>query len=135
MEILDVGKIFVLPILTAVLGWLGKSVKSRRENKKSDLELINNAISPLLRSISELTDHVGKVTAELVEEKAKNLELTTQRDAQRGEIEALTSKVTSLERKITALTNLIKKQKHDKIDSASNIIDSNNELDAGVCNK
>jgi len=102
---------YLLAAFTAVLGWLGSNLKHRRENKKTDLQLINGAIEPLLKSITELTDHNRTLTGDLVEEQKKSLALMEEKRlwlAERGElvgqVEKLTKRVASLERTIRKLT-------------------------------
>ncbi len=103
-----------LPIITAATAWFFSKLKTTRECKQSDLQLINEAISPLLKSIAELTQHVKNITAELVDEKKNNLQLLEEKSALLTEIEGLNSKVASLEKQIQSLTNLVKKQRKNE---------------------
>lgn len=102
---------YILPVVTGVVGWLGSNVKSRRANKQTDLQIINEAIQPLLMSIKELTDHNRTLTGDLVEEQKKTLALMEEKRAwlaERGDlvgqIEKLTKRVASLERAIRKQT-------------------------------
>ncbi len=111
----------VLPIITAATAWFFSKLKTNRENKQTDLQLINEAISPLLKSIAELTQHVSTTTAELVEEKKLTLQLVEEKSALLAEIEGLNTKVTNLEKKIQSLANLIKKQRKNESETTDNI--------------
>ncbi|MDR2890758.1 MAG: hypothetical protein LBV18_04040 [Alistipes sp.] len=103
---------YILPVLTAVLGWLGANIKTRRANKQTDLQIINEAIAPLLKSIRDLTDHNRTLTGELVEEQKKSLALVEEKRAwlaERGElvgqVEKLTKRVASMEKTIRKFTS------------------------------
>lgn len=89
--------------------WIFAKLKTRREQKAVDLDLVERAISPLLGSISELTSHIGQITAKLVAEQEKNLRLLQENATLIQERTNLISKVESLEKKVTDLTNLVKK--------------------------
>jgi chromosome segregation ATPase len=102
---------YILPVVTGIVGWLGSNVKSRRANKKTDLQIINEAIKPMLQSITELTDHNRTLTGKLVEEQQKTLALMEEKRAwlaERGDlvgqIEKLTRRVASMEKEIKKLT-------------------------------
>ncbi len=114
----------IIPVLTAATGWFFSKLKTSRENKQSDLQLINEAIAPLLKSIAELTAHIKSITAELVEEKKLNLQLMEEKAATSAEVERLNAKVASLEKKIQSLTNLIKKQHHEKTTTSADDTDA-----------
>ena len=88
---------------------LFSKLKTRRENRAVDLELIERAISPLLKSIGDLTVHIGEITAKLVAEQEKNLRLMQENAALTEERRTLVAKIESLEKKVMNLTALVKK--------------------------
>jgi chromosome segregation ATPase len=99
---------YILPVVTAVVGWLGANIKSRRANKQTDLQIINEAIQPLLKSIKELTDHNRTLTGELVEEQKKTLALVEEKRALLAERGDLVDKVEKLGRQVATLTKEVK---------------------------
>lgn len=104
--------------------WLFSKLKTRRENRAVDLELIERAISPLLKSIGDLTGHVGEITAKLVAEQEKNLKLLQENATLIEERRTLISKVESLEKKVTTLTNLVKKWQREYEKDTPALVDS-----------
>ena len=99
---------YILPVLTAVLGWLGAKIKTRRENKQTDLQIINGAIQPLLKSISELTDHSRTLTGELVEEQKKSLALVEEKRAWLAERGDLLDEIDKLKKQVASLAKEVK---------------------------
>ena len=74
---------------------------TKREKKASDLELIEKAISPMLNSITNLTNHLDEVTAKYAAEQRKNLKLIKEK----GE---LLLRIASLEKEVQKLTEMVK---------------------------
>jgi chromosome segregation ATPase len=108
---------YLLPLVTALGGLFSGKFLSKRERKKSDLQLINEAISPLITSISQLTEQNNEVVGKLLDEQDKNLKLLAEKAEwikERGElkakIERLEKTVLSLEKKIDELI----KEKNEK---------------------
>lgn len=93
-----------LHAITGACGWFFSKLQTRREQKQTDLQLINAAIKPLLESISELTDRLKATTTELMEEKERNLKLTTERTELMDKIENLEREVKKLQRQISKLS-------------------------------
>ena len=112
--IFDIFKTFLLPVLTAAVGWFASKLKTKREKQEADVNFINEAIKPLLNSIAELTGHIQKITDDFLSERDKNIELIAERTALKKEIEGLQNKIKSLERKIDALNKTISKQQNEK---------------------
>lgn len=101
---IELIKDFGLPVLTAVLGWLGSKWQTSREAKQSDIKLINEAINPLLLSISELTKTLQDTNGKLIEEQQKNLQLTVERNTLANKIEKLTKQINELKQALDKLT-------------------------------
>jgi cell division protein FtsB len=104
----------LLPVVTAVVGWLGAKVKTRRENKQTDLEIINSAIAPLLKSIKELTEHNRKLTGDLVEEQKKTLELIDEKRQWLAERGSLFDELDKLRKQVVTLTKEVKMLREDR---------------------
>jgi chromosome segregation ATPase len=100
---------YIIPILTAALAWLGANIKTRRANKQTDLQIINEAIAPLLKSITELTDHNRDITQKYVEEQGKTLGLLEEKRAWFAERGDLLDKVDKLSKKVTSMEKMIRK--------------------------
>ncbi len=114
---------YILPVLTAVLGWLGAKIKTRRENKQTDLQIINGAIQPLLKSISELTDHSRTLTGELVEEQKKSLALVEEKRAWLAERGDLLDEIDKLKRQVASLAKEVKMLREERKQSAAQGVD------------
>ncbi len=99
----------LLPVVTGVVGWLGAKIKTRRENKQTDLQIINEAIAPLLKSIKELTDHNLTITGKLVDEQKKTLALMKENSALIAERGDLIGQIEKLNRRVASLEKLIRK--------------------------
>lgn len=92
----------VLPVISAALGWLFSKLQTRREQKQTDLQIINTALKPLLESITDLTDRLKQSTTELLEERERTLKLSNERTE-------LLDKVNSLEKEVKRLVKLVNK--------------------------
>lgn len=97
----------VLPVVTGLLGWFGSRFLTAREKKKTDLEIINGAIAPLLNSIGDLTTTVERINAKLIAEQEKNLALLHENAELQAERENLTGKIENLEKRVARLTRLV----------------------------
>lgn len=97
----------IFPLITGLLGWFGSKFQTTREKKKTDLEIINGAIEPLLKSIADLTATVERTNSKLIAEQEKNLALLQEKAALLAERETLTSKIESLEKKVARLTKMV----------------------------
>ena len=80
---------------TGFFGWLFGKWQTPRERKKSDLQLINEVLSPLLDSVRQLTEQnnemVGKLRAEQ-EEKLLLIEEKSEWIKERAELKSVISK-------------------------------------------
>lgn len=111
---MDIWQQIVIPLVTAAIGWAFAKLKTGRERKQSDLELINGAVSPLLESIRDLTNHGNNITEKLLQEQTKNLELMERNAALLTERIDLVKKLGKLEREVATLTKEIKKLTAEK---------------------
>ena len=97
---------------TGFMGWLFSKLQTRRERKKSDLEIIHETTTNLVESIKILTQRNGELVSELMEEQKKHLTLLkeklewqSQREEFIAEIEGLKKEVKALTKKINELIN------------------------------
>ncbi|MDR0438450.1 MAG: hypothetical protein LBH22_09175 [Bacteroidales bacterium] len=99
---LDILKYTAITFVAGALGWLFSKIKTPREKKATDLDLINKAIAPLLKSITDLSHHNTETIDKLVKEQAKNRSLWLENSR-------LADKVENLQKQIDQLTTEIKK--------------------------
>lgn len=105
---------YIIPVLTAALAWLGAKIKTRREKKQTDLQIINEAIKPLLTSITELTNHNRELTSDLVEQQTDNLKLLEEKRAWLAERGDLLEEMGKLRKQFDALAKEVKKLRGEK---------------------
>jgi len=94
-------------LVTAAIGWIFSKLKTNRERKQSDLDLVNNAVAPLVKSITDLTDQNNEIVKKLVAEQDKNLRLIKEKGELLEEMEGLRKEVKALKRE---LETFIKRQ-------------------------
>ncbi len=104
-----IWQIIVL-VLTSACGWFFGKLQTRREQKQSDLQIIEEAISPLLTSIKDLTEHNNRLVEQYLEEQKQRLagqeenkNLKAERAELAEQVSKLTAKVDKLERTIKRL--------------------------------
>lgn len=85
------------------VGWFWANIKTGRQKRESDVDLVNRSIAPLLKSIAELSGHVRVVTSELVQ-------MTNERTELLKEISDLRSQIQQLEKKVAAMSKLLNKK-------------------------
>lgn len=98
----------VIPLSSAIVGFISKGLMTRRERSKSDLEIINNAITPLLNSIRELTEQNNALVAKLTDEQAKVLEYMQKNKELLEERSELIAKIDKLTRQVELLKKMIR---------------------------
>ena len=92
---------------TGFFGWLFAKLQTRSERKKTDLQLINEAITPLLCSIKDLTEQNNDMVNRLLAEQDKNLQLIAEKSEWIKERGTLMEKIEELERQIKTLNKKI----------------------------
>ena len=108
----------LLCFATAAIGWAFSKLKTNREKKQSDLDLVNNAVAPLVKSITELTEQNNDIVKRFVAEQDKNLQLIREKGELLEEMEGLRKEVNDLKRK---LDTFIKRQsKNEKTNAHTN---------------
>jgi chromosome segregation ATPase len=95
---------------TGFFGWLFGKWKTPRERKKTDLQLINDAVSPLIDSIRQLTERNNEMVGKLIREQEEKLHLLEEKNEwikERGELNAIIKKLekemASMNKKIETL--------------------------------
>ncbi len=96
------------PLAGVVTGFFARALTTRRERKKTDLELINAAISPLLESIKELTEQNQALVTKLTDEQQKTLEYMRRNRSLLEERAELVSKVDRLTKQIELLKKMLR---------------------------
>lgn len=86
-----------------VLVWFLGKIKTRREKRNSDLELIDRSILPLLDSIGKLTAQNNEVVAKLLAEQNKNLLLVQEKSELLAKIDKLEKQINILNKKVNEL--------------------------------
>lgn len=104
METADVIKQVLMMVATGLCGWVFSKLQTRREQKQTDLQIINNAIKPLLESISDLTMRLKQMTIDLMDEREKCVSLSNERSELLGKIESLEKEVKRLSAVVKKLT-------------------------------
>ena len=112
---MDYLKQIGLMVAAAVVGWFGSNVKSRRDKKQTDLQIINEAITPLLQSIKDLTDHNHGLTEKLLAEQTKNLAMLEERRSLLDERDNLADQVEKLNKRVALLERAIRKLAKDGV--------------------
>ncbi len=110
-----VWQIIVL-ISTSSCGWFFGKLQTKREQKQSDLQIIEEAVSPLLTSIKDLTEHNNRLVEQYLEEQKQRpghtggeQNLKAERAELAEQVSRLTVKVEKLERTIKRLARKMKK--------------------------
>lgn len=103
----DIATTTAISAGTGFFGWLFGKLQTPREKKKTDLQLINEAISPLLASIKDLTSQISEMTSRLIEEQDKNLTLTQEKSEWKKERIELVAKIDKLEKTVNCLNRKI----------------------------
>ncbi len=97
----------IVAAVTGFLGWVFSKLQTRRERKKGDLQMISDAISPLVTSIGDLTKQNKEIVGDLLIEQDKVLQLMTEKAALIREKGELAEKVERLEKQVSCLNKRI----------------------------
>lgn len=114
----DVILNLIISVVGAALGWISAKLLTKREKKVKDLQIINDAISPLLISIKDLTAHNNKLVSELLEEQRKNLDIIENNKLLVAEKADLVSQIAKLNNKIDKLERMIKSLRDENNNTA-----------------
>ena len=103
-----VWEIIVL-VLTSACGWFFGKLQTRREQKQSDLQIIEEAISPLLTSIKELTEHNNRLVQQYLDEQRQRLAIQEENKNLKADRAELAEQVSKLTAKVDKLEKTIKR--------------------------
>lgn len=109
----------LLAFATTAIGWFFGKLQTKREQKQTDIQIIESAITPLINSIKGLTEHNNELVTKLLVEQEKNLKLIEEKSVLLEEKTNLVNKIESLERKVANLTAMVKKLAKNEKDSNS----------------
>ncbi len=104
---------FVLPLVGLVVGYLTRVLTTRRERRKSDLEIINAAINPLLESVKQLTEQNRELVLKLADEQRKTLEYMRSNRSLLEERAELVAKIDRLTKQIELLKKMLREHLKD----------------------
>lgn len=104
----DIWQYVVLPLSGVVVGYLSRLLTTRRERKKSDLDLITESVTPLLNSIRELADQNRELVDKLADEQRSCLEYMKQNKSLLEERAELVSKINKLTRQVDEMKKMLK---------------------------
>ncbi len=116
---MDIVYQILLFLATTAIGWFFGKLQTKREQKQTDIQIIEGAISPMLNSIKELTEHSSELVVKLLTEQEKNLQLIETNSALLADKANLVNKIESLEKKVATLTAMVKKLADEKNNSIS----------------
>ncbi|MBR1773894.1 MAG: hypothetical protein IJ759_00040 [Bacteroidales bacterium] len=97
--ILQIG----LPILTAVLGVWSGNYMTKRQKKKSDLELMSEGTQSMLNTINGTLQKIDDLTSQVLDLKNENTQLKTERLSLNLKIDKLTKEVEELKQVINRM--------------------------------
>lgn len=115
--ILQIG----VPIITAVTGWFSANYLTKRQKKKTDLEMVNDATQSMLSTINGTLTRIDELTQKITTLQTENLQLKAERVQLNMKIDTLTRKVDEMQQVISRLAKQkgvskkdIKKQNNNK---------------------
>ncbi len=103
-----IWQIIVL-VLTSACGWFFGKLQTKREQKQSDLRIIEAAVSPLLTSIKDLTEHNNRLVEQYLEEQKQRLAVQEENKNLKAECAELAEQVSKLTAKVEKLERTIKR--------------------------
>lgn len=98
---------FASATITLILGFLGRHLLTKREKKHDDLQMVNEAVNPLLESVKMLTAQTADLIAKLTAEQTAHLESIRKTEALLAEREVLTKKIDKMNKEIETLKKRI----------------------------
>jgi chromosome segregation ATPase len=93
----------LLCFATAAIGWTFSKLKTNREKKESDLNLVNNSVTPLVESIKKLTEQNNELVGKLTAEQDVSLRLIKEKGELLEKIEQLEREISDLRKQINKL--------------------------------
>jgi hypothetical protein len=91
---------YISEFITLFIGgfsmWFWQKLKTKRERKRDDLQLVNESIATLLGSIQSLTEQYANLAKKYAEEQEKNLAYLQENINLKGEIHLLRKEVERL---------------------------------------
>lgn len=97
----------IIAASTGFLGWLFSKLTTRRERKKSDMQLISESAANLVESIRILTERNSELVTEIMEEQKKSLDLLKEKSSWQVERETFVTEIEKLKKEVKALTKKI----------------------------
>lgn len=93
----------VIMTITGFLGWLFGKLQTKREQKQTDLEIIERAIAPQLESIRKLTEQNNRLVEMFLNEQSLRLAAEDVSSELKANVAELTREIAGLKRQISKL--------------------------------
>lgn len=106
-------------IVMALVGWFTSKAMTKREKKKSDMELISSSTENLLAGINQLTAQNKALVDELKAQQEKNLQLIKENNELLLDKQTLSNEIKKLRKEVERLTKIVE-SKYDKEDTDNN---------------
>lgn len=106
-------------IVMALVGWFTSKAMTKREQKKSDMELISSSTENLLAGINQLTAQNKALVDELKAQQEKNLQLIKENNELLLDKQTLSNEIKKLRKEVERLTKIVE-SKYDKEDTDNN---------------
>lgn len=104
----------VILLATNACTWFFGKLQTRREQKQTDLQIINQAVTPLLDSIKNLTEYNNRLVEQYMEEQRQRMEAQEENKSLKAERTQLAEQVSKLTAKVDKLERTIKKLTKDE---------------------
>lgn len=109
---------WIITPATGIITFFVGKWQTKRERKRSDFQMINEAISPLITSIGQLTEQNNELVQKLMNEQDKNLKLLAEKSAWIEEREELNQKIDKLQRTVNTLSKKIDQMREGKVNES-----------------
>lgn len=106
-------------IVMALVGWFFSKAMTKREKKKSDMELISSSTENLLAGINQLTAQNKALVDELKSQQEKNLQLIKENNELLLDKQTLSNEIKKLRKDVERLTKMVE-SRYDKEDTDNN---------------
>ena len=97
----------VTGIVMALVGWFTSKAMTKREKKKSDMELISSSTENLLAGINQLTAQNKSLVDELRTQQEKNLQLIKENSELLEDKLSLSNEIKKLRKEVERLTKIV----------------------------
>lgn len=108
-------------VVMAVVGWFSSKAMTKREKKKSDMELISSSTENLLAGINQLTSQNKALVDELKIQQEKNLQLIKENNELLLDKQTLSNEIKKLRKEVEQLRKIVTQNiENEKKDTDNN---------------